>query len=139
MMINMREIKFRGQRTDTKEWVYGDIWSMGINRTGIHIQGLPYSDDCEHPDFSPIEVIPETVGQFIKRENNVDWYFGDILEYEGSSAYGWDNHKSILLLDEEDILKSGLGWLYDEDDDTAKSTRNRKIIGNKFENPEMIK
>lgn len=67
----MREIKFRGQRVDTKEWVYGYY----IGYSEIHGKASIY---CRHEDESGairpsgcsglieeiIEVIPETVGQF---------------------------------------------------------------------------
>lgn len=53
-----REILFRGQRVDTKEWVYGDLIHLEKDFKRI-VKILHWTGD----DNSS-EVIPETVGQF---------------------------------------------------------------------------
>ena len=53
----MREIKFRGIKLDTNEFIYGDLLRFSSGwETGTTIQ-----DAIKQV---PIEVIPETVGQF---------------------------------------------------------------------------
>lgn len=66
----MREIKFRGLRSDGKGWVYGDLM---CNWT-VH-QILSEEDGNEYL------VIPETVGQFtgLKGNNGKEIYEGDVL------------------------------------------------------------
>lgn len=49
----MRPIKFRGQRTDTREWVYGDLVQNSV------IDALIYGENSK-----VWSVIPKTVGQF---------------------------------------------------------------------------
>lgn len=76
----MREIKFRGQRTDTKEWVYGYLIYKVVPREGFYeVMTRAYliqSDDCPHDIY---EVIPETVGQYTgcRDEDRNDVYEGD--------------------------------------------------------------
>lgn len=90
----MRKIVFRGKRVDNGEWVYGDI---------AHIEDrvfVSYYHNCELKQFINdevtynnitlvgvfpfVEVIPETVGQYVtglndKKGNEV--FEGDIVEF----------------------------------------------------------
>jgi len=73
VVINTREIKFRGQITDIKEWVYGDLTHQ-------------YSKYWIYQNRKEINIIPETIGQYtgLKDKNGKEIYEGDFLQYDDS-------------------------------------------------------
>lgn len=139
----MRGIKFRGKEILSGKMVYGSY----VNYYGTHY----ISPENDFPSF---EVDPETVGQYIGRQDKQgnEIYEGDIVQFEdervwfpikiesGKESYFMCFAKGIVTYDppEYRINKIGkcginfydyMGELFSWDD--------LKIIGNKFENPEL--
>lgn len=116
----MRTIKFRGKNILTGEWVYG---------TGIHV-----TDDKVHINVdSPFgyEVTPATVGQFtgLQDANGTDVYEGDIVRYR-------PNNKTYQV-----VFKDGIFWGEGNNGHgcAAHFFPSCEILGNVFDNPELIK
>ena len=151
----MRVIKFRakikakdfgvklamaGKPKNEGEWAYGDIHLQSII-PHIHYLGDKY----------PIDV--DTIGQFtgLKDKNGKEIYEGDIIYSEfadGSNCMflvGWNNKLSCFgVMDEYSYQSKQLGYDFPEFDnhlfiEVLKNSKIFKIIGNIYDNPELLK
>lgn len=128
----MRDInqigKFRGQRKDNGEWIDGYlfvIWEKAYILWGT-TNGVP----------NMIEVIPETVGEFtgLPDRNGKEIYEGDVIKNilnDGTvnrDIVEWNNKMFRFVIRD---IKDSVSWGFDD-------TNNFEVIGNVFENPELI-
>lgn len=133
----MREIKFRGKPTNNDDWVYGDYTRLQV----------PLSDEVVHYIvvnlFSPVEVKPETVGQYtgLKDKNGKEIFEGDIVQVNGGSigSIVWhDNWASfclkLALLKNENGSFSKVFGSSPLFNDAPKYLK----IGNTHSNPELL-
>jgi hypothetical protein len=97
-----REIKFRGKRVDKNEWAYGSlIQKEGYSAIVIFDKG----HDAVYNAYLELQVIPESVGQFIKTTGNVDIYEGDKLrgDEDNLSCYcliEWDEENGRFQIND---------------------------------------
>lgn len=144
----MREILFRGKRTDNGEWVEGYI-----------LMGRPYSCNNDevnivpptNPMFFPqyrldtyYTVDPETVGQFtgVVDKNGVKIFEGDIVDVSDCNWYwcGPATYDSPIVKVEWSQAVSGFDPFanYDCDCDIYYKPKDVKVIGNVHDNPELL-
>ena len=132
----MREIFFRGKRTDTSEWVYGDLLNVGVD----YDYAIRTYGGREHGQVNAVN--EKTVGQYtgLTDKNGKKVFEGDIVkvydnfDYVGKTLYvgkvQWDDtFLNLELKTSEKIvwqLKNLPSVLYYE------------VIGNVFDNPEML-
>lgn len=120
----MREIEFRGLRTDGKGWVYGYYFEQSL-AYGSYSTIYSPGNRAEEIDSETIHVIRETVGQFtgIHDENGDKIFEGDILD----SRFG-----NVVCTYEPGsfVFRQPHGSLVDSE---------FTIIGNIHEHPHLIK
>ena len=122
----MRTIKFRGKSILTDEWFYGDLVHSADNkRFGILVNDKDSYDECE--------VALDTVGQFIGLYdcNGKEIYEGDILDFNGLTVEVRFVRGAFAFLVN--------GYLDDELYGDCRTDLFAKVIGNVYENPELLK
>lgn len=144
----MRDIEFRGKRTDNGEWVYGYVCRYGwTGKENTYI--LPNYASALYS----IEVNPETIGQYtgLKDKNGTKIFEGDILKgfnypykheeefnyfaevlwFENSPAFGiytFKNPKSEVSGISEGNTDYMEDWI----------PNSWEVIGNIYDNPELL-
>lgn len=132
----MREIKFRGKRVDNGEWVVGGFTLDAAGEPRI----TTVTDDKEGLVFN--KVIPETVGQFTGKQdrNSSDVFDGDIVKPQTTKLYTPTKEEIGAVYWDDKEAGFMIHWL---DDDSrlgiSEFFRGVEIIGNRFENPELLK
>lgn len=133
----MREIKFRGKRIDTGEWVYGYYAyhkDYGKGRDTHRIYEVYAESDPEVIFTNYHEVAPDTVGQFtgLYDADGKEIYEGDIFQvkayepkYEVYFADGMFQYRQIGSLNRPMFLR--------------RINIDSYIIGNIHDNPELLK
>lgn len=141
----MREYKFRGKRVDNGEWVYGCL--CYIDNEPVIVEGsMKWVDGSELYCNTFHFVIPETIGQYtgLKDKNGKEIYKGDIVELV--NTYKGMNTKSIVEIDFIDFTFAGKwaeeyspsGYVYNPLDSYNFPTVTIEVIGNIYENPELL-
>lgn len=135
-----RIIKFRGKRLGNGEWVYGDL--LHINGGCLIYYGL--QTKCEliegksdiavemgMDEIAPVD--PDTVGQFtgMYDRNGKEIYEGDILRTSisknGIGFVRWNIENASFVVQ----MKNSAQWY--------NLWRGYEVIGNIYDNPELLK
>ena len=128
-MREIREVIFRGKRTDNGKWVKGYLY---ITHTGAHEIG---SYDAEiNIERLTFDVIPETVGQYtgLTDKNGVRIFEGDIVSLVKHDSL---IYKVVYVPCRYELVNSkGVNCFVL---DIYKS-ENIEVIGNIHDNPELL-
>ena len=123
----MREILFRGKRTDNSEWVEGDI----IHKCEYRLIGQ-FNDFSEYKSSL---VIPESVGQYtgLTDKNDKKIFEGDIIRVD-------DTENAVVDYDETSAFYMAVFNQAESDfGSLIAQYPNVEVIGNVFDNPELLK
>lgn len=131
----MREIIFRGKRNDNGEWIIGGYYHGEVyNFDEIDIHYIIPCCDLYDEDLAPVDVIPETVGQYtgLTDKNGKRIYEGDIVFTKTTSC----NFVGCILYSTEYVrfvcvTKSKTSYPMD-------SKFEYEIIGNIHDNKEIL-
>ena len=125
----MRDIKFRGKRTDTGEWVYGGLdtdWGLQSSKRERYWIIAPY--------YGQIFVDPATVGEYtgLKDKAGVEIYEGDVVRCSGEYY--------VVQYEMGDCLCENTN----DTDDRRRlrfllNTLSFEVVGNITDNPELAK
>ena len=144
----IREVIFRGKRTDNGKWECGDLLSPNEFNAIPHIVYIAYLN--EYGDIGEIStpVIPETVGQYtgLTDKNGVRIFEGDIVK---GIAYSVERIGVIVWIDE--IASFGVRYFKSQNPTTWENSSilhcasmgktdefAAEIIGNIHDNPELL-
>lgn len=142
----MRTIKFRGKRIDNKEWVYGYLYKLPLPNGEVYMiltQDNNHLDNRLEPKYhlaftlwvDLFMVDSATVSQFtsLYDKNHNEIYEGDILAVQGI-----DEKLEVRF------VRGVFAFLWNGDLDNECPTGSpthewAEVIGNIYDNPELIK
>lgn len=157
----MREILFRGKRTDNGEWVAGKYLDQN------HLGTFYYDTECQDYDITVCPVIPESVGKItgITDKNGTEICDGDIVKIADfqigqvvfeCGAFGiavmpyidWDyldseiaeytgcDNRPHFCRNDNFISLWEIMWNYNQEENNCYVV---EVIGNIHDNPELLK
>lgn len=131
-MREIREVIFRGKRTDNGEWIEGDL-KQAFRGNQLSSCGI-----MKTPTAYCWRVDPETVGQYtgLTDKNGVRIFEGDIVRYDVNY------HDMVISYD----VENWGGWLYEDMDDNMQAysiyefcLKDIAVVGNIHDNPELLR
>ena len=140
----MREILFRGKRSDTGEWIYGDL-RQDADLESAYIGGWDYFTADYALQREPFEypVSPETVSQFtgLYDENGVRIFENDIVRYTDLAFNPNIGRFENMIFTSAVTYNLDNGCFSPFEPDTFESyirAENVEVIGNRFDNPDLL-
>lgn len=145
----MREIFFRGKRTDNSEWVEGYLCRKYFQELPHDRCAIMYKTEYDtkrwQPDYMTAEVIPSTIGQYTGINVGSEKLFeGDIVECHEDYDDSWGFSKTsvvraVVVWDEENFC-----WAFEIEKKYRQPFNdwtwdNSFINGNIHDNPELPK
>lgn len=130
----MRDILFRGKRTDNGEWVYEDLWCNPYGKKVVCITSPINTQGTTGGN----EVDPETVGQFIGLydKNGQKIFEGDIIKGKVHEINGYRVRRGV-------VEYHGVGFIMNLESNSWYDQKNIpfdcEVIGNIYDNPELLK
>lgn len=140
-----REILFKAKRKDNGEWVEGNLIANERNENQKYIGYIFDERNGVIEDFDLVEVIPETLCQYtgLTDKNGQKIWENDIVKNKKRTE-GFDWYKVVWRKDFADFgvepIKPQFEAKYPMglSDELTIYGRDYEVIGNVFDNPEML-
>ena len=131
----MRNIKFRGfsKNLTNNEWVYGDLVNYSETEKIIVEQNSKTWDLLE----GGIIIDEKSIGQFtgLHDKNKKEIYEGELIDFGNSNPVEVKFDNGCF-----NVFNEPLGWDFDSEEIPIKTNlKYCKIIGNVFENADLVK
>ena len=143
----MREILFRGKRVDNGEWVLGYYCPCVFGNFPAE-PAIIDADELKNGRWAPVKVLPETVRQYtgLKDKNGKKIFEGDIVKYDIAYGIQYKNDDCCEKLNTFiETVKFENGEFFPipkfsecEDYYYSYEYRNFEVIGNIYDNPELL-
>lgn len=129
----MREIKFRGKRSDGSAWVYGDLCQENSGRKVIMTNLSTWGDNPDdiEPYGENVTVNPDTIGQYTgyKDKDGREIYEGNIIQCSQ------DKFKKNY---EVEYVAASFNIIFILCMEQCDECLNCEVIGNIHDNPELM-
>lgn len=139
--MNYKNIKFRAWHKD-KERMYNILeldFSGNLVLLDYYFVTTPYDVVQEIPFWEPVDEVELMMYTGQQDKHGKDIYEGDVVSYTEIDGYSWEtNRKSKELVTEITVSIKTEFEEYYGDEDAQISYENLEIIGNKYENPELV-
>lgn len=129
----MREILFRGKRTDNGEWVYGVPAKDGRGEM-VMVENIFECEEYNCRGANCLYVDENTVGQYIglKDRNGTNIFEGDIVKRV------WFGKMSIYQIVYDNDLTSFIGQAGVRFTTFDYGSTEFEVVGNIYDNPELL-
>lgn len=129
----MREILFRGKRTDNGEWIKGNVLQTDDGECYIATSCLIGTSD-EPLMVAAYKVDTESICQFIglMDKNGKQIWENDIVRIGANTLVRWNEKYAGWCLTQR-------GWMYEHFFGEAIDNLDCEVVGNIFDNPELMK
>lgn len=146
----MREILFRGKRIDNGEWTEGYFLQLYRSERAFIVpklfvqRGTLRMSGETPPKIIPIEVLPETVGQYtgLLDKNGKKIFEGNIIDYTWDTLCGGKEHRTYVISYDDNAAT----FVGDSVSDTPRHRlptfiyigKRGEVIGNIYDNKELL-
>ena len=150
----MREILFRGKRTDNSEWVEGSLilTTSTMEKPFIVDSCWCYSGSVDDEGYAKFEylnayeVIPESVSEFtgLTDKNGKKIFEGDVVKYKNTDGIKFNGVALTVIGKVVYNEKNASFAISGKDEIGAKHydyfpIKNIEVVGNIHDNPELLK